>query len=412
MLNYAQLRNFTGLSNMVAEVLGAVSPGDGGQGKYYDSAASTAADNNSTVIVPNGAIQGAWLALSTSLPGTSFIPSYCTASFASNLYSLTPTVSALTPAAYADGQQFLFKAPATSTGSVTANIAALPAYPVFNSTASQAASGDIALGWTYSIEYNSTINSGSPGFELLDRPITSTIYYNVVSFGATGNGATDDTTAIQAAFNAAAAVGGVVFFPAGSYKITTTLTVTSRISILGVGYQSDAGNLYNNQLFTQSTGFVCSAIIPNGSFNAINLAANSAFMVEKIQITYPSQPTSGDDRHCDGFGRRVVLQYGQRDPRRLRHRRGHRDQPDRLLRLCRGQRDHPGFMDDVDLHQSDQDIRLTERPVVGRRDDHPLHLLVGRCQQPHHHSCGRRPAHRQQQAELRQSVRQQRRRAD
>lgn len=43
--------------------------------------------------------------------------------------------------------------------------------------------------------------------------------YNVVRFGATGDGSTDDTVAIQNAINAAGS--GIVWFPPGNYKVTT-----------------------------------------------------------------------------------------------------------------------------------------------------------------------------------------------
>lgn len=63
-LNFAQLRTFTGNNDSIAQVLGGVSENDGLQGVFYYSSTSTATDNNSTVIVPNGAIIGAWLRLS------------------------------------------------------------------------------------------------------------------------------------------------------------------------------------------------------------------------------------------------------------------------------------------------------------------------------------------------------------
>lgn len=52
--------------------------------------------------------------------------------------------------------------------------------------------------------------------------------FNVQDFGAVGNGVTDDTTAIQAAVNAAEALGGTVFFPTpAKYAITAEILVDS-----------------------------------------------------------------------------------------------------------------------------------------------------------------------------------------
>lgn len=48
---------------------------------------------------------------------------------------------------------------------------------------------------------------------------------NVMDFGATGDGTTDDTAAIQAAINwTSGANRGTIYFPPGSYKVTTSLT--------------------------------------------------------------------------------------------------------------------------------------------------------------------------------------------
>jgi Pectate lyase superfamily protein len=62
--------------------------------------------------------------------------------------------------------------------------------------------------------------------------------FNVMAFGATGNGTTDDTAAIQAAINACgAAGGGTVFFPPGTYACASALTVTySYVTLRGPGY--------------------------------------------------------------------------------------------------------------------------------------------------------------------------------
>jgi len=54
-------------------------------------------------------------------------------------------------------------------------------------------------------------------------------WFNVKSYGATGNGSTDDTTAVQAALDAAiSAGGGVVYFPRGVYVIGGALQDTGR----------------------------------------------------------------------------------------------------------------------------------------------------------------------------------------
>ena len=93
-VNYPQLRTFSGLNNMVAYAQGAASPGDGGQGFFWYNSTSTAADNNSTVIVPSGNIQGAWLALPASNSGNVEVPGTLTVVGATTLES-TLTVDGL-----------------------------------------------------------------------------------------------------------------------------------------------------------------------------------------------------------------------------------------------------------------------------------------------------------------------------
>ena len=61
------------------------------------------------------------------------------------------------------------------------------------------------------------------------------IAYNAKTFGAVGDGITDDTTAINAAIAALPANGGTVFLPPGTYKTTATITLTANQRLVGAG---------------------------------------------------------------------------------------------------------------------------------------------------------------------------------
>jgi hypothetical protein len=73
--------------------------------------------------------------------------------------------------------------------------------------------------------------------------IVPAIYINVKQFGAVGNGTTDDTAAIQAAFTtAASASGSAVFFPNGIYIVSSTITIPGNTAVIGCG-DSDSGTV-------------------------------------------------------------------------------------------------------------------------------------------------------------------------
>lgn len=86
---------------------------------------------------------------------------------------------------------------------------------------------------------------------------------NVKDYGATGDGTTDDTAAIQSAFNAISATQRSVYFPPGAYSVTDTLVAPvgaySIEFVGGSGYDGVAGSI-NGSLKTY--------IIWNGSTSA------------------------------------------------------------------------------------------------------------------------------------------------
>src|SRR5882762_98489 len=89
-------------------------------------------------------------------------------------------------------------------------------------------------------------NAGKPtqqGFEFLDRLQSnvkqinaSALFVNVKAFGAKGNGVTDDLLRVHAARDAvAAAGGGIVYFPAGTYATSLALQPVSSVNFQGAG---------------------------------------------------------------------------------------------------------------------------------------------------------------------------------
>jgi hypothetical protein len=78
----------------------------------------------------------------------------------------------------------------------------------------------------------------------------------VTAFGATGNGTTDDSTAIQNAIDSLdSTVGGIVYFPSGTYRINVALTVGNNVSIIGIGKATiKRGAAINNLMRNKANG--------------------------------------------------------------------------------------------------------------------------------------------------------------
>jgi len=126
----------------------------------------------------------------------------------------------------------------TGTGSVVLNTSPALVTPQLGTPASgtlsnctlpqlSASSGSILV---------STIQSGVGA---VSRTVASKLndFINVKDFGATGNGSTDDTVAIQNALTAAG-INGSVYFPVGNYFVSSTITGLGNQTLRGAGANS------------------------------------------------------------------------------------------------------------------------------------------------------------------------------
>lgn len=82
---------------------------------------------------------------------------------------------------------------------------------------------------------------GGYGKEIVQIGAKPDSQVNVKDYGAKGDGITDDTAEVQAAITYMATRGGVLFFPKGSYLITSTLVIPANswgINLVGEGVQT------------------------------------------------------------------------------------------------------------------------------------------------------------------------------
>jgi hypothetical protein len=91
----------------------------------------------------------------------------CTAT-GTNTIALTPITNMPTQGAYQNYQEYGFVAAATSTSSVTINVSGVGALPLYlNDGATQASTNSLLINAYYLIIYNSALNSGGGGFQLV-----------------------------------------------------------------------------------------------------------------------------------------------------------------------------------------------------------------------------------------------------
>jgi hypothetical protein len=149
-----------------------------------------------------------------------------------------------------------------------------------------------------------TIGSTGWGDEVNDFLTQSgreSVNVKLAPYGATGDGSTDDTAAIQAAITATATAGGAVYFPPGVYA-HTALTMTTNTRLVGAGATISE--------FTPNTNGVVLKYTPSTG-TAITVTANAVHngpLIEHIGMLGPSAGGSTIGLFLDGSG--SVMQVG------------------------------------------------------------------------------------------------------
>jgi hypothetical protein len=124
----------------------------------------------------------------------------------------------------------------------------------------------------------------------MSDPTVPNPFFNVVDFGAKGDGTTDDTTVINKAIAAAASsstgkTGNTVFFPAGTYCVTSSLEVPRGVSLEGVGWNTPGAE---DNTFAGSWIFVDAG----ASFSPVTLSSSGA-AVRDLGFNVCNQSTAG-----------------------------------------------------------------------------------------------------------------------
>lgn len=111
--------------------------------------------------------------------------------------------------------------------------------------------------------------------------------FNVKAYGAKGDGSTDDATAIASAITAASS-GGIIFFPAGTYVIGSTISVNiSNLIFRGAGKgitTAKAGASYSNGVFTVNTVTGSTSNVHDVAFEDMTIDTNSQTNVMGVNI--------------------------------------------------------------------------------------------------------------------------------
>ena len=121
-------------------------------------------------------------------------------------------------------------------------------------------------------------------FDVYGNSLLTPAFVNVRDFGATGDGTTDDSSAIQSALSSIRITGGMIYFPAGIYLIKTAVMFYSNQTLIFDGATLKQGAAIDNLLRSYSestwTGYdgVHDVVIYGGTFDGGTYTENNSLL--------------------------------------------------------------------------------------------------------------------------------------
>lgn len=113
---------------------------------------------------------------------------------------------------------------------------------------------------------------------------TTQVTFNVQNYGAKGDGTTNDYAAINAAKNAAQAVGGILYFPAGTYLTNTAISIGhNTTSVFAITIKGDS---YNKSMIKAGASMT-------SVFNFADAGQNERFEFRDLYINANGYAASG-----------------------------------------------------------------------------------------------------------------------
>jgi hypothetical protein len=115
-------------------------------------------------------------------------------------------------------------------------------------------------------------------------------FFSVLDYGADSSGTIDSTTAIQNAINAMPA-GNILLFPPGQYLISSTITITKQVYLLGCGSGYQTGFSLNlSSTFTTNSATLL----------MFDITSDQPVVFQNLVFTRNVTPTTGDAIHVRG----------------------------------------------------------------------------------------------------------------